>query len=92
MCIIIGRIIIKRLIDNKFPCPIDYCTKRFGHDDNLQSHFKVQDLEQNNSALNQHLNDNVQKAMSMGMLIQLPIKQTPELLCDVGLVCSKHHG
>jgi hypothetical protein len=43
-------------------------------------------VEQNNSALNRNLDNNVQKAMSLGMLIQPPIEQTPELLCDVGLV------
>jgi hypothetical protein len=45
----------------------------------------VQQLEQNNSTLNQHLDDNVQNVMSMGMLIQPPIKETPKLLRDVGL-------
>jgi hypothetical protein len=35
-------------------------------------------------ALNQNLDDNAQKAMSLGMLIQLPIKQMLELLRDVG--------
>jgi hypothetical protein len=43
-------------------------------------------LEQNNSTLNQRFDNNVQKTMSMGMLIQLPIEQTPKLLCDVGFV------
>jgi hypothetical protein len=43
-------------------------------------------VEQSNSAFNQLLDDNVQKAMSMGMLIQAPVEQTPELLRDVGLV------
>ncbi len=43
-------------------------------------------MEQSNSALNPLLDDNVQKAMSMGMLIQPPVEQTPELLRDVGLV------
>jgi len=45
----------------------------------------VQHLEQDNSTLNQCLNDNVQKVMSMDMLIQQPIEQTPKLFCDVGL-------
>ncbi len=52
----------------------------------LQCHFKVRHVEQSNSALNQLFDDNVQKAMSMGMLIQAPVEQTPELLRDVGLV------
>jgi hypothetical protein len=43
-------------------------------------------VEQNNSALNQLLNNNVQKAGLMGMLIQPPIEQTSKLLHDVGLV------
>jgi hypothetical protein len=46
----------------------------------------VQHVEQNNSALNELHDDNVQKAMSMGMLIQPPVEQTSELLRDVGLV------
>jgi hypothetical protein len=46
----------------------------------------VQHLEQDNLALNQCLDDNVQKAMSMGMLIHSPIKQTSKLFHDVGLV------
>jgi hypothetical protein len=54
--------------------------------DKLQCHFRVQHVGQNNSAFDQLLDDNVQKAMSMGMLIQPPIEQTPELLRDVGLV------
>jgi hypothetical protein len=46
----------------------------------------VQHVEKNNSALNQNLDDIVQKAMSLGMLIQPPVEQTPELLRDVGLI------
>ncbi len=46
----------------------------------------MQHLEQDNLAFNQCLDDNVQKAMSMGMLIHSPIKQTSELFHDVGLV------
>jgi hypothetical protein len=46
----------------------------------------VQHAEQSNSTLNQNLEDNVKKAMSLGMLIQPPIIQTPELLSGVGLV------
>jgi hypothetical protein len=45
-------------------------------------------VEQNNSALNELHEDNVQKAMSMGMLIQPPVEQTSELLRDVGLVLN----
>jgi hypothetical protein len=48
----------------------------------------VQHVEQNNSALNELHDDNVQKAMSMGMLIQPPVEQTSELLRDVGLVLN----
>jgi len=58
----------------------------------LQCHFKVRHVEQSNSALNQLFDDNVQKAMSMGMLIQAPVEQTPELLRDVGPRCSQHRG
>jgi hypothetical protein len=57
----------------------------FERSDRFQGHFKVQHAEQSNSALNQDLDDNAQKAMSLGMLIQPPIEQTPELLRDVGL-------
>ncbi len=46
----------------------------------------MQHVEWNNSALNELHDDNVQKAMLMGMLIQPPVEQTPELLRDVGLV------
>jgi hypothetical protein len=46
----------------------------------------VQHAEQNNSALNQNFDDNMQKAMSLGMLIQPSIEQTPELLHDASLV------
>ncbi len=46
----------------------------------------MQHAEQSNSALNQNLDDNVQKAMSLGMLIQPPIEQTSELLHGVRLV------
>jgi len=46
----------------------------------------VQHVEQNNSALNELHDDNVQKAMSMGMLIQPLVEQTLELHRDVGLV------
>ncbi len=48
----------------------------------------MQHVEQNNSALNELHDDNVQKAMSMGMLIQPPVEQTSELLRDVGLVLN----
>ncbi len=70
----------------KYPCPVDYCKSTFERSDKLQCHFKVQHAERNNSALNQNLNDTLQKAMSLGMLIQPPVEQTPELLRDVGLV------
>jgi hypothetical protein len=81
-----GRIIVSRSIDGKYPCPVDCCKSTFERSDNLQCHFKVQHVEQNNSALNQNVDDNVQKAMSLGTLIQSPIEQTPELPRDVGLV------
>ncbi|CAM6013301.1 unnamed protein product [Sphagnum balticum] len=81
-----GRIIVNRSIDGKYLCPIDYCKSTFERSDNLQCHFKVQHVEKNNSALNQNLDDIVQKAMSLGMLIQPPVEQTPELLRDVGLI------
>jgi hypothetical protein len=81
-----GRIIVNRSIDYKYPCPVDYCKSTFERSDKLQCHFKVQHAEKNNSTLNQNLNDTMQKAMSLGMLIQLPVEQTPELLCDVGLI------
>jgi hypothetical protein len=47
----------------------------------------VRHAEQNDFALNQDLDDNDTqiRAMSLGMLIQPPIEQTPELLRDVGL-------
>ncbi len=64
-----GRIIVSQSIDGKYPCPVDCCKSTFERSDNLQCHFKVQHAEQNNSALNQILDDNVQKAMSLGMLI-----------------------
>jgi hypothetical protein len=64
---------------------VDYYRSTFEHNDKLQGHFKVQHAEQSNSALNQDLDDNAQKAMSLGMLIEPPIEQTPELFCDVGL-------
>ncbi len=44
---------------NKFFYPIDCYTRTFGCSDNLQSHFKVQYLEQKNSTLNKRLDDNV---------------------------------
>ncbi|CAM6004967.1 unnamed protein product [Sphagnum balticum] len=81
-----GRITVNRSIDGKYPCPVDYCKSTFERSDNLQCHFKVQHAQQNNSALNQNLDDTVQKAMSLGMLIQPPVEQTPELLRDVGLI------
>jgi hypothetical protein len=81
-----GRIIVNRSIDEKYPCPVDYCKSTFERSDNLQCHFKVQHVEKNNLALNQILDDTVQKAMCLGMLIQSPVEQTPELLRDVGLI------
>ncbi len=81
-----GQITISRSIDGRYPCPVDYCKSTFDRSDNLWRHFKGQHGEQNNSAPNGNLDDNVQKAMSLGMLIQPPIEQTPELLRDVGLV------
>jgi len=81
-----GRITVNRSIDGKYPCPVDYCKSTFERNDNLQCHFKVQHAQQNNSALNQNLDDTVQKAMSLGMLIQPPVEQTLELLRDVGLI------
>ncbi len=39
---------VEILLIDRFPCPIDCCTRTFGCNDNLQSHFKVQHLEQNN--------------------------------------------
>jgi hypothetical protein len=81
-----GRITVSRSIDGRYPCPVDYCKSTFDRSDNLWRHFKGQHAEQNNSAPNRNLDDNVQQAMSLGMLIQPPIEQTPELLRDVGLV------
>jgi hypothetical protein len=58
----------------------------FERSDTLQCHFKGRHVEQNNSALNQHLDDDSQiRAMSLGMLIEPPIEQTLELRRDVGL-------
>jgi hypothetical protein len=85
ICIATGRITVNRSIDGKYPCPVDCCMSTFERSDRFQGHFKVQHAEQSNSALNQDLDDNAQKAMSLGMLIQPPIEQTPELLRDVGL-------
>jgi hypothetical protein len=81
----IGRITVNRSTNGKYPCPVDYYRSTFERNDKLQGHFKVQHAEQSNSALNQDLDDNAQKAMSLGMLIEPPIEQTPELLCDVSL-------
>jgi hypothetical protein len=80
-----GLITVNRAIDGKYPCPVDYCRSTFERSDRLQGHFKVQHAEQSNSALNQNLHNNVQKAMSLGMLIEPPIERTPEWLRDVGL-------
>jgi hypothetical protein len=81
-----GRIIDSQSIDGTYPCPVGCYKNSFDYSDNLWRHFKGQHAEQNNLALNRNLDDNLQKAMSVGMLIQSPIKQTPELLRDVGLV------
>ncbi len=86
ICTATGRITVNRSIDGKYPCPLDYCKSTFERNNNLQCHFKVQHAQQNNSALNQNLDDTVQKAMSLGMLIQPPVEQTLELLRDVGLI------
>jgi hypothetical protein len=56
--------------------------------DTLQRHFKRRHAEQNNFALNQHLDNNNDAqitAMSLGMFIEPPIEQTSELLRDLGL-------
>jgi hypothetical protein len=60
----------------------------FGRSDTLQRHFKGRHAEQSNSALNQHLDDDDDaqiRAISLGMLIEAPIEQRPELLRDVGI-------
>ncbi len=81
-----SRITVNRSIDGKYPCPVEGCTSTFERSDTFQRHFKGRHAEQSNSALNQHLDDNAQiRAMSLGMLIEPPIEQTPELLRDVGL-------
>jgi len=82
-----GRITVNRSIDGKYPCPVEGCTSTFEPSDTLQRHFKGRHAEQSNSALNQHLNDDAQlQAMPLGILIEPPIEQTPELLRDVGLM------
>ncbi len=58
----------------------------FERNDNLQSHFKVHHVEQKDSTFTQLPHDPMQKAISMCMLIQPPIEQTPRLLRDAGLV------
>jgi hypothetical protein len=35
ICIAIGRITVRRSIDGKYPCPIDYCKSTFDRSDNL---------------------------------------------------------
>ncbi|CAK9208408.1 unnamed protein product [Sphagnum troendelagicum] len=81
-----GQIIVNRSTDGKYPCPVDSCRSTFGRRDTLQRHFKGRHAEQSNSALNQHFNDDAQiRAISLGMLIEPPIEQTPKLLRDVGL-------
>jgi hypothetical protein len=69
-----SRITVHRSIEGKFPRPVDCYTRAFERSDKLQCHFKVQHVEQNNSALNELHDDNVQKVMSMGMLIQPPVE------------------
>jgi hypothetical protein len=56
---IIGQITVNRSIDGKYPCPIDCYKSTFERNDNLQCHFKVQHAEQNNSTLNQNIDDTV---------------------------------
>ncbi len=83
-----GQITVNRSIDGKYPCPVDSCRRTFGRSDTLQRHFKGRHAEQSNFALNQHLDDDDDaqiRAISLGMLIELPIEQTLELLRDVGL-------
>jgi hypothetical protein len=46
----------------------------------------VRHVQQKDSTLLELFDDPVQKAISMGMLIQPPIEQTPQLLHDAGLV------
>ncbi len=88
-------IIVDRAVDGKFNCPIDCCTRTFGWRDNLQSHLKVPHLEQDNSAPDQlpdDNDDNVQQALSIGMLIHLPIKQTTKQLRDSSFVVMNIMG
>jgi len=82
-----GGITVNRSSDGKFLCPVEGCESTFERGDRLQGHFKVRHAEQSDSALNQDFDDNDAqiRAMSLGMLIQPPIEQTPELLRDVGL-------
>jgi len=84
-----GGIIVNRSSDGKFLCPVEGCESTFKRSDRLQGNFKVRHAEQSDSALNQDLDDNDAQiramSMSLGMLIQPPIEQTPELLRDVGL-------
>jgi hypothetical protein len=72
-----GRITVNWSINDKYPCPVDSYMSTFERSDTLQCHFKGRHAEQNNSALNQHLDDDAQiRAMSLGMLIEPPIEQT----------------
>ncbi len=80
-----GRITVNRSIDGKYPCPVEGCTSTFEHSDKLQGHFKARHAEQSNSTVNQDLDDDDDAQMSLGMFIEPPIEQTPELLRDVGL-------
>jgi hypothetical protein len=59
ICIGNGQITVNWSIEKNFFYPIDCYTRTFGCSDNLQSHFKVQYLEQKNSTLNKRLDDNV---------------------------------
>jgi hypothetical protein len=52
----------------------------------------VPHLEQDNSALDQQPDDDVQQALSMGMLIHLPIKQTTKQLGDSSFVVMNIMG
>jgi len=90
--IVTSPIIVNRAVDGKFNCPIDPCTRTFRWSDNLQSHLKVPHLEQDNSTSDQQPDDDVQQALSMGMLIHLPIKQTTNQLGDSSFVVMNIMG
>jgi hypothetical protein len=86
-----GHILITWSTNGNLYCPMNLCIMTFIHNDNLQCHVKAHYAKVENSSANQQQDDwskGLQRARTLGALIQPPTFHTRNLLMDTGLIVA----